>query len=196
VPTILNQMFWGGLWGLLFAAIADPLPPWPLLLLGGAVGVLGPVLASWFVVAPLKGNPIAAGWVPQRMLAGILINGCWGSVWGCSTPGCAARAQDHGRRRRGRHHPPRRKGGCVAAVAAARTPARLGASRVWLLVPEGLSQRSLDSVPRGGHGQVCLTRTGGGYGAIPSPRPVSCWSPRPVASRAPRLTPSRHWGAA
>jgi uncharacterized membrane protein YfbV (UPF0208 family) len=51
VPTIVNQMFWGGLWGLLFAAIADTLPHWPLLLLGGSFGVLGPVLASWFVVA-------------------------------------------------------------------------------------------------------------------------------------------------
>jgi len=78
VPTIVNQMFWGGLWGLLFAAIADTLPPWPLLLLGCSFGVLGPVLASWFVVAPLKGTPIAAGWVPLRMLASILINGCWG----------------------------------------------------------------------------------------------------------------------
>jgi hypothetical protein len=78
VPTILNQMFWGGLWGLLFAATADALPRWPLLLLGFVFGVLGPVLASWFVVAPLKGLPIAAGWVPQRMLAGLLINGCWG----------------------------------------------------------------------------------------------------------------------
>ena len=78
VPTIVNQMFWGGLWGLLFAAIADRLPSWPLPLLGVTFGVLGPVLASWFVVAPLKGTPIAAGWVPQRMLAGLLINGCWG----------------------------------------------------------------------------------------------------------------------
>jgi hypothetical protein len=68
----------GGLWGLLFAALADTLPAWPRLLLGFTFGVLGPVLASWFVVAPLKGIPIAAGWVPQRMLASILINGCWG----------------------------------------------------------------------------------------------------------------------
>ena len=30
------------------------------------------------MVAPLKGTPIAAGWVPQRMLAGIVINGFWG----------------------------------------------------------------------------------------------------------------------
>jgi hypothetical protein len=78
VPTLFSQMFWGGLWGLLFAAIADRLPPWPLLLLGFGFGVLGPVLASWFVVAPLKGTPIAAGWVLQRMLAGLLINGFWG----------------------------------------------------------------------------------------------------------------------
>jgi hypothetical protein len=78
VPTILNQMFWGGLWGMLFTAIADTLPQWPRLLLGGVFGVLGPVLASWFVVAPLKGLPLAAGWVPQRMLASVLINGCWG----------------------------------------------------------------------------------------------------------------------
>jgi len=78
VPTILNQMFWGGLWGLLFAAVADTLPRWPLLLLGFTFGVLGPVLASWFVVAPLKGLSIAAGWVPQRLLASVLSNGCWG----------------------------------------------------------------------------------------------------------------------
>jgi hypothetical protein len=57
VPTILNQMFWGGLWGLLFAAVGDTLPRWPLLLLGFSFGVLGPVLASWFVVAPLQGHP-------------------------------------------------------------------------------------------------------------------------------------------
>ena len=78
VPTILNQMFWGGLWGLMFTAVDATLPPWPLLLLGFTFGVLGPVLASWFMVAPLKGNPIAAGWVPQRMLASLLINGFWG----------------------------------------------------------------------------------------------------------------------
>jgi hypothetical protein len=78
VPTIVSQMFWGGLWGLLFAAIADTLPHWPRLLLGFSFGVLGPVLANWFVVAPLKGMPVAAGWVPQYMLAGILINGFWG----------------------------------------------------------------------------------------------------------------------
>jgi hypothetical protein len=78
VPTILNQMFWGGLWGMLFATIADTLPHWSLPILGFVFGVLGAMLVSWFVVAPIKGNPIAAGWVPLRMLASILIIGFWG----------------------------------------------------------------------------------------------------------------------
>jgi hypothetical protein len=78
VPTIVNQMFWGGLWGLLFAALADMLSPWPLLLLGFLFGVLGPVLVRWFVVTPLKGTPIAAGWGSQRILATLLLNGFWG----------------------------------------------------------------------------------------------------------------------
>ena len=79
VPTILNQMFWGGLWGMVFAAILDRLPArWPLVLVGLAFGVLGPVLFGWFVVAPIKGLPVAAGWNPARMLNSILINGPFG----------------------------------------------------------------------------------------------------------------------
>jgi hypothetical protein len=68
VPTLLNQMFWGGLWGLLFAAIADRLPPWSLLLRGLVFGVLGPVRASWFVVPPSR--------VPRLRLAGCR-SACW-----------------------------------------------------------------------------------------------------------------------
>lgn len=76
VPTILNHMFWGGLWGMVFAAILDRLPDhWPLVLVGLAFGILGPVLVGWFVVAPIKGLPVAAGWNPARMLNSILING-------------------------------------------------------------------------------------------------------------------------
>jgi hypothetical protein len=74
-------------WGLAtkhqpIAKVLDALPPWPFLLLSFAVGVLGPVLASWFVVAPLKGSPSVAGWVLQGLLAGILINGFWGDRLG------------------------------------------------------------------------------------------------------------------
>jgi hypothetical protein len=79
VPTILNQMFWGGLWGMVFAALVDRMPRhWPLVLIGLLFGLLGPVLFGWFVVAPIKGLPMAAGWNPVRMLNPILINGPFG----------------------------------------------------------------------------------------------------------------------
>ncbi len=80
VPQILNQMFWGGLWGVVFAAIIDRVPPRkvPLWALGFIFGVLGPVLIGWLVVAPIKGQPIMGGFVPMRMLASVLINGAFG----------------------------------------------------------------------------------------------------------------------
>lgn len=74
VPQIINQMFWGGLWGAVFAAIFERLPRhWPLVVAGGLFGVVGPLLVAWFVVAPIKGQALAAGFSPTRMLAGVLI---------------------------------------------------------------------------------------------------------------------------
>jgi hypothetical protein len=79
VPVILDQMFWGGVWGIVYAAIADRLPQaWPRLLTGFLFGAIGPVLVAWFVVAPLKGQAVMAGGDLNRMAAGILINGAFG----------------------------------------------------------------------------------------------------------------------
>lgn len=79
VPTILNQMFWGGLWGVVFALIVDRLPrTWPLWAVGILFGWLGPMMVTWFVMAPIRGNPVAAGWVPSRMLVTALIAGSFG----------------------------------------------------------------------------------------------------------------------
>jgi hypothetical protein len=79
VPTIFNQMFWGGVWGLVFALIVERAPrAWPLWLIGLLLGAIALPLVGWFVVAPIKGQPMAAGWVPTRMLASVLINGLWG----------------------------------------------------------------------------------------------------------------------
>ena len=41
-------------------------------------GAIAPTLVAWFVVASIKGQPIAAGWQPFRMLTGLIINGAWG----------------------------------------------------------------------------------------------------------------------
>jgi len=79
VPRLINQMFWGGVWGIIYALIADRLPKqWPLWLVGFVFGVVGPVLFGWTVMALIRGSALFAGFVPVRMLAGILINGAFG----------------------------------------------------------------------------------------------------------------------
>ncbi len=76
----LNQP-WGGGAGLYGAAFGLALPRLPrrapMWLLGFGLGLLA-VLVLWFVVAPLKGQPVAGGFVPVRMLIGTLIHGVWG----------------------------------------------------------------------------------------------------------------------
>jgi hypothetical protein len=75
VPTILNQVFWGGLWGAAFGLLFGQLPGrgWQK---GIIFGMIGPMLlGSWLVVALLKGQPVMAGFVPPRMLVGFLLNG-------------------------------------------------------------------------------------------------------------------------
>ena len=79
VPTIFNQMFWGGVWGLVFVLIITYAPrTWPLWLVGLLLGAIALPVVGWFVVAPIKSQPVAAGWNPTRMLASVIINGFWG----------------------------------------------------------------------------------------------------------------------
>ena len=54
-------------------------------LLGLGLGLLA-ALVGWFVVAPLRGQPVAGGFVPARMLVSVLINGAWGIGVGLILP--------------------------------------------------------------------------------------------------------------
>lgn len=79
VPRIMSQMFWGGVWGVLFAAVFNHLPTrWPLVVVGLLYGLCGPVLFGWTVVAALRGQRLFGGLSPTRMLASVLINGSFG----------------------------------------------------------------------------------------------------------------------
>ena len=79
VPQVLNLAFWGGLWGCVFALIADRFPrSWPLWLAGLLFGAIAPTVVGWFVIAPLRGQPVAQGFEPARMWVGPVINGAYG----------------------------------------------------------------------------------------------------------------------
>lgn len=79
VPQVLNLAFWGGLWGCVWALVADRMPRnLPVWLAGLLFGAIAPTLVAWFVVAPLKGQPIAQGFNLSRMWIGPLVNGLWG----------------------------------------------------------------------------------------------------------------------
>lgn len=79
VPQVISIAFWGGLWGVLFAALEPRFPRGAAYWLTAfAFGAVLPTLVAWFVVAPLKGLPTAGGWQPLRMMTGVLVNGAWG----------------------------------------------------------------------------------------------------------------------
>ena len=82
VPVILNSMFWGGLWGVAFAFAAPKIPIPATWLKGIVLGVVGPVvIGNWIVMATIRGQPLFAGFAPQRMLIGVLIGGAFGLGW-------------------------------------------------------------------------------------------------------------------
>jgi hypothetical protein len=79
VPQVLSLAFWGGVWGVILAFVLPRLPRrlprWAWSALFGAVA---PVLVAWFVVAPLKGLPVAQGGDPKGMLRSLFVNAAWG----------------------------------------------------------------------------------------------------------------------
>lgn len=77
VPRVLDLCFWGGLYGLLFGLALPRLSRAPLWLMGLVLGLIA-AMVGWFVVAPLRGQPIAGGWSAPGMMRSVLINGFWG----------------------------------------------------------------------------------------------------------------------
>lgn len=79
VPQFISAAFWGGVWGLVLHAVSRR---WP----GGAgfvlkcllFGMIFPTLVAWFVVAPLKGLPMAGGFKASSMVTGLCVNAAWG----------------------------------------------------------------------------------------------------------------------
>lgn len=78
VPQVYSLAFWGGVWGVVIAAIHRARPDWNLLLVALLVGAVGCVLVGFTVVPALRGQPLMGGWDANRWWRSILINGAWG----------------------------------------------------------------------------------------------------------------------
>jgi hypothetical protein len=78
VPQLWSITFWGAVWGVLLAVALARLDGGRLLAASLVFGAVLPTLVAWFVVAPLKGQPMAAGFVPMTMAIGPIVNGAWG----------------------------------------------------------------------------------------------------------------------
>jgi hypothetical protein len=84
VPLIVSLSFWGGVYGLCFgmARTNFRLPLWLSSLCLGLVAAL----IGMFIVAPLKGNPVAYDGHAWPIARSFLVNGFWGVGVGLILP--------------------------------------------------------------------------------------------------------------
>ncbi len=79
IPAIVNSMFWGGLWGSVFAVIGHAIPGGAAWVRGIMFGLLGPWLLGNGILVPLfKGGPFLFGFAVPRMIIGALIGSAFG----------------------------------------------------------------------------------------------------------------------
>jgi hypothetical protein len=84
VPQIVSDVFWGGLWGVLFVLIEDRLPGGSLTLKGLIFGIVGPALIGVFILLPLITGrfPLFFGGDPKLIVSVLLILAGFGAAMG------------------------------------------------------------------------------------------------------------------
>jgi hypothetical protein len=78
IEHIWSLAFWGGVWGIVLVLAARRQRLMPQTLFAVIFGAVVPTLVFWFVIAPLRGQPIAQNWNLARLWIGPLVNGLWG----------------------------------------------------------------------------------------------------------------------
>ena len=78
VPRVFSLACWGGSWGIVLAVAVTWIGGLGYWLSGLIIGALGPSLVNWFVVQPLKGEPVGGGWAVPGVLTALLVNAAWG----------------------------------------------------------------------------------------------------------------------
>jgi hypothetical protein len=85
VPRLVNNVFWGGLWGVLFALVYDWIPGGAAWLKGLIFGLFIVVASNWSLLPLIRGKlfgvpnqVLFGGWVPMRMAIVVCIVGGFG----------------------------------------------------------------------------------------------------------------------
>ena len=80
IPVLVNQMFWGGLWGIVFALLGHRIALANVALRGLVFGLIGPnLLGNGFLVPLFRGSgQFFWTWAPSRFVLGALIAGSFG----------------------------------------------------------------------------------------------------------------------
>jgi hypothetical protein len=76
VPNVISKAFWGGVWAAVLAPLLGRLQGggyWASWILVGAVALS---LVAFYLVPPIKGEPIPALW--PRFIVALALNGAWG----------------------------------------------------------------------------------------------------------------------
>jgi hypothetical protein len=78
IPQVISLAFWGGVWGIPLWLVIRRMKHLKYWLTALIFGALLPSMVAWFVVFPLKGQPLAGGWKPVNLMMALLLNGTWG----------------------------------------------------------------------------------------------------------------------
>ena len=80
VPGVISLAFWGGIWGIIFVLIERWLPRFPGGYWVGATvfGAIAPTLVLMFVVFPLRGQPVGAGFAANLIVTFLIVHALWG----------------------------------------------------------------------------------------------------------------------
>src|SRR5262245_60959085 len=82
VPVVFSYIFWTGRWGIEGAFIVPRLSGIPPVVGWILFAAIVPTLANWFIVQPLKGQPMGGGFRMPGVVLAPLVYGFWGfGMW-------------------------------------------------------------------------------------------------------------------
>ena len=80
VPVILNSIFWGGLWGVAYAAVHHLLPAGPVWAKGALFGVMIAFVSNSIILPVIKDQPLCYGFDVTKLLCVFLILSGFGAA--------------------------------------------------------------------------------------------------------------------